>query len=207
MCPVPVPLGALRTKRLVGRTREREAIKAAIEAEDELRVIHIIGGGGIGKTRLLEAIPEEILLTCSNKDRCQWGGIFDLYHTDIHTNSGIEAAILRALDADGFKEYREKRAEYEKLRRAGGDPKLLEELREELWKLFVKGFNEITAQTRVILCFDTVELIQYESDMVQEVCGIEYGGVEVREWLKTVIPQLKNAVVIFAGRPKPQLWG
>ena len=207
MYPIP-SLGPLKTKRLIGRTKEKEALKAAIEAEGELRVIHIIGGGGIGKTRLLEAVPDEMLPTCSNKAHCQWCEIFDLYHTDIHTNSGIEAAILEALDPDGngFKKYREKRAEYEKLRRAGGYMKLLEELREELGRLFVKEFNEITAQTRPLLCFDTVELIQYESDVVQEVCGIEYGGVEVREWLKTVIPQLENTVVIFAGRPKPQLW-
>ena len=206
MRPAPVPLGALRTKRLVGRTKEREAIQAAVEAEGELRVIHIIGSGGIGKSRLLEAIPEEILPTCSNKDRCQWCGIFDLYHTDVHTNSGIEAAIIKALDPKGFTEYRDLRREYGNLRRAGGDPKRLEKLRKELGKLFVQGFNEIATQTRVILCFDTVELIQYESDMVQEVCGIEYREVEVREWFRMVIPQLENTVVIFGGRPKPRLW-
>lgn len=102
-------LGALRTKRLIGRTREREAIRTAIEAEGEFRVLHIIGDGGMGKTRLLEAIPEEILPMCSNKDRCQWGGIFDLYHTDLHTNSGIEAAIIKALAPEGFTEYRARR--------------------------------------------------------------------------------------------------
>jgi len=171
-----------------------------------LRVLHIIGEGGMGKTRLLEAIPEEILPQCDNRDSCQWGGFFDLYHVDIHTNSGIEAAIIKALNPKEFKEYRARRREYEKLRRAGGAPGRLEELRGELRELFVQGFNEITDQTRVILCFDTVELVQYESDEVQKVCGIELHGIEVREWLTRVIPQLKNAVVILAGRPRKMSW-
>jgi len=159
----------------------------------------------MGKTRLLEAIPEEMLPMCSNKDRCQWGGIFDLYHTDLHTNSGIEAAIIKALAPESFTEYRARRGEYENLRSAGGDPKRLEELREELRALFVQGFNENAVQIRPIFCFDTVELVQYESDAVQEVCGIEPHGIEVRGWLTTVIPQLKNAVIILAGRPRKML--
>ena len=146
MCPAPLPLGALRTQRLIGRTKEREAIRTAIEAEGELRVLHIIGDGGIGKTRLLEAIPEEILPKCSNKGRCQWGGILDLYHTDLHTNSGIEAAIIKALAPEGFAEYRTRREEYEKLRPSSVS--LIHRVREErcvLAKALVKAGERVVA--------------------------------------------------------------
>jgi len=205
MCPVPVLLGALRTKRLVGRTKEREAIKAAIEAEDELRVIHIIGDGGIGKSRLLEAIPEETLPTCSNKDRCQFGGILDFYQTDIHTNSGLEATIIHALDPKGrgFKVYREAREELERLRLAGG--RQFEEIRRKLGEYFVQGLNEITAKRRLILCFDTVETIQYESDIIESLIDTGVTGMEVEDWLTTHIPNFKNTVIIFSGRPNPKL--
>lgn len=206
MCPARLSLGPLRTERLIGRTHEREAIQAAIEAEGELRVIHLIAWGGMGKTRLLEAIEEEILPKCGEKERCRWSGIFDLYHVDIHTNSGLEQAIIKALAPKGFREYRAKRREYERLRSAGGDPRRLEEMRSELAELFIEEFNKITSSIRVILCFDTMELIQYESDVVQEVCDIGLLGIEVRDWLLTVIPRLDNAVVILAGRPKPELW-
>lgn len=160
----------------------------------------------MGKTRLLEAIEEEILPKCGEEDRCRWSGIFDLYHVNIHTNSGLEAAIIKALAPQKFEEYRTKRKEYERLRSAGGDPRRLEEMRGELTELFIAEFNEITSGTRVILCFDTMELIQYENDVVQEVCDIGLLGIEVRDWLLTIIPQLDNAVVILAGRPKPELW-
>jgi tetratricopeptide (TPR) repeat protein len=205
MCPVPAPLGALRTKRLVGRTKEREAIKAAIEAESELRVIHVIGEGGIGKSRLLEAIPGEILPTCSNKDRCQFGGILDFYHADIHTNSGLEATIIQAVDPKerGFKAYRGARDELERLRLAGG--RQFEEIRRKLGEYFVQGLNEITAKRRVILCFDTVETIQYESDIIESLIDTGVTGMEVEDWLTTHIPNFKNAVIIFSGRHNPRL--
>jgi len=205
MCPASLPLGALRTRRLVGRTREREAIKAAIEAEGELRVIHIIGSGGIGKSRLLEAIPEEILPTCSNKDRCQFGGILDFYHTDIHTNSGLETAIIQALDprGEGFKAFREAREELERLRPAGGAR--FEEIRRKTDEYFDEGLNEITAKRRLILCFDVVETIQYESDIIESLIDTGATGMEVEAWLTTHIPNFKNAVIIFSGRPNPKL--
>lgn len=207
MCPTRPPLGILRTGRLIGRVREREAIRTAIEAEGELRILHVIGDGGMGKTRLLEAIPEEILPKCLNKDRCQWGGILDLYHTDFHTSKGIEAAIIRALGLPGFTEYFAKCEEYEKLRRAGGDPRRLEEMRRSLRRQFVESFNGVTQQRRIVLCFDTVELIQYESDVVQQVCRIEPRGLEIRGWLLDSVSKMQNVVVILAGRRPPvEIW-
>lgn len=211
MCPAPLPLGALRTRRLIGRTREKEAIKAAIEAEGKLRILHIIGDGGMGKTRLLETIREEILPNCSNKDRCEWGGIFDFYFADIQRSSGLEAAILAALDPkeQGFEAYRERRKELDRLREAGVAPQRIEEVRASLGDYFAQGFNDLSANRRIILCLDTVETIQYESDevqnLLQDLVGTKLTAMEVKDWLITNIPKLKNAVIIFAGRPSPKL--
>jgi len=198
--------GVLRTRRLVGREREKAIIREAIEAEGELRILYIVGDGGIGKTRLLEEVPN-ILAQCKNRDSCRYGGIFDLYVTELQSNSGLEAATMAALDPveEGFKDYRARRKEYKKLRQAGGDPKRIEALRKQLEELFVQGFNEISTKARVILCLDTVETIQYESDAVQKVGEIGLTGIEIKDWLLKNLPRLKNVVVILAGRPKPQL--
>ncbi|MBU0495979.1 MAG: ATP-binding protein [Chloroflexi bacterium] len=206
------PLGELSTEHLIGRDQERAVLRAVIDMPEHLAIVYVLGKGGQGKTRLLQAIPTEIMADHTSAQSVTWVGIFDLYHADIHTNSGIERAIIRQLESLGhkraFAEYHKARAQYDRFRQAGGFGEALETRRRELGALFVEGFNKLTEATRLILCFDTVEMVQYESDVVQQVCGLEYGGVEVREWLEKTIPQLRNVVVVIAGRvaEKPHLW-
>ena len=201
--------GPLETQKLIGRTREKEIIRAAVEADQDLRVIYLIGEAGIGKTRLLKEVPV-LIEESTARDRCVYGGLFDLYHVDIHTNSGIEMAIAEALDPKKknkyFAEYRTERRRFERLRKAGVAPEQLENLRQKLGGLFTEAFNRLTDQRRVVLCFDTVELVQYEEETVYELFAISRGGVEVRKWLSEHIPQMQNAVVILAGRPRTLLW-
>jgi len=198
--------GALRTVRLVGRTKERAAIRSAIEAEGSLRVLHLIGEGGIGKTRLLEEIPN-IIASSGKSDACLWGGIVDLYDTTTHSHIGIERAILGALDPAGeeFVNYRAAREEYSRLRRSGVDAERLNRLRIRSSALFVEEFNRLSSQRRVVLAFDTAESVQYESDLVQELCGLGFGDLEVRSWLLDQLPRLRNAVFVIASRPQPRL--
>lgn len=197
-----------KTRQLIGREAEEKILKQAIEG-DSLRVVYITGEAGLGKTRLLEDIPA-IIETCRNRDRCLWSKkdwIIDLYDPEKHTNSGLEAAILKALDPDQeqFIVYRQARKEFSRQRRAGADMFTLEKLRQGLVEKFIAGFNEISRNKRVIIALDTVELVQYESDVVQQVCGIEPQGIEVREWLTENLPRLNNAVLVLAGRPKLEL--
>ncbi len=197
-----------KTRQLIGREAEERILCQAIEG-DGLCVVYITGEAGVGKTRLLENLPA-IIGKCSNHDKCLWSKkdwIIDLYDPEKHSNSGLEAAIVGALDPDKemFAAYRKGRKEFDRQRRAGASLFTLEQLRHSLIEKFIAGFNEISREKRVVIALDTVELVQYESDVVQQVCGIEPQGIEVREWLTSNLPRLENTVFILAGRPKPEL--
>lgn len=197
----------------VGRGSEKEAIKKAIGAQGQLRILFLVGEPGIGKTWLLDQVPA-ILQECANKSSCHCGEIIDFYYTPYHRSSGIEEAIRQIADPDdeGFVMYKAKREEYEKHRIAGRWTKELEQERAELENYFLADFNAITRTgVRPVLRFDTLESLQYESDRVQELCGLdptrEIGRIETRAWLLNNIPRMENTVVILAGRPRPErLW-
>ena len=197
-----------KTGQLIGRKAEERILRQAIEGDD-LSVVYVTGGAGLGKTRLLENLPA-IIGDCSNCARCLWSErnwIIDLYDPEKHSNSGLEAAIVKALDPDKkmFDAYRQGRKEFDRQRRAGADLLTLEKLRQGLIEKFIAGFNDVSREKRVVVALDTVELIQYESDVVERVCGIEPQGIEVREWLTENLLRLENAVFVLAGRPKPEL--
>ena len=199
--------GRLRTSKLIGRQRECEMLRAAIEADGELRVVYVTAPAGVGKTRLLAEVSH-LRGQCSNVEGTKILPLLDFYFTDVQSNSQLEERILSQLGRTHFSAYLEQREKFEKRRQNGWFESGLEGQRTELAGLFVQGFNGFTQNTRVILRFDTLELVQYEPDEVQEVFGLPERGVEVRSWLRTVLPQLKNTVIILAGREqeRPQVW-
>ena len=199
--------GNLRTSKLIGRQRECEMLRAAMEAEGELRVVYVTAPAGVGKTRLLAEVPR-LREQCSNAEQTKIVPLLDFYFTDIQSNSQLEERILSRLDRNCFSTYLEQREKFEKRRKDGWFESGIEEQRAQLAALFVQGFNDFTKNTRVILRFDTLELVQYEPDEVQSILGLTEWGIEVRSWLRTVLPQLRNTVVILAGREqeKPQVW-
>ncbi|MDY7041864.1 MAG: ATP-binding protein, partial [Chloroflexota bacterium] len=199
--------GRLSTSKLIGRKREGDMLRAAIEADGELRVVYVTAPAGVGKTRLLADVPR-LREQCPNVEQTKIMPLFDFYFTDVQSNSQIEERILSRLDLNCFTPYLEQRKKFERRRKDGWFESGIEKQRAQLGRLFVQGFNDFTKNTRVILRFDTLELVQYEPDAVQEVFGLEERGIEVRSWLRTVLPQLENAVIILAGREreKPQIW-
>ena len=199
--------GALQAEQIVGRQKERDDIEQAIRAEGELRILYIVGDGGIGKTRLLQEVPSIVAKLQGQGAQLQYGGLWDLHQPSIQSGDGLESVIAEALEPEGhvFDAYRATRQDLDRARAAGSDPREIEKLRHSVERAFVLGFNEISARTRVVLALDTVEAIQYESDVVQHACQIELTGLEVRDWLLTNLTALRNAVIIMAGREKRQL--
>ncbi len=194
-------LGPLQTHSLIGRENEQTIIRAAVQAAG-LRVIFIKGEAGIGKTRLVNEMPEIF------KDaHTIFADLIDLYHVDVHTISGIEKAIADSLDPGNhwFVEYRHKRKRFERLRRAGSSTEELEKLHAQLGPQFVENLNALASERRVILRFDTAELVQSEQE-IHPLLGSPNEMVEVQGWLKKHIPELKNVVVVFAGRSQGVLW-
>jgi len=173
--------GRLRTSKLIGRKRECEMLQTAIEADGELRVVYVTAPAGVGKTRLLAEVPR-LREQCSNVEQTKILPLLDFYFTDVQSNSSLEERILSRLDRGPFAPYLERRDEFERRRKDGWFESGIEEQRAELAELFIQGFNEFTKNTRVILRFDTLELVQYEPDEVQKVFGLEERGIEVRSW-------------------------
>ncbi len=191
---------APQTPHAVGRDRELQAIKEALERPGrETAILYFIGPGGIGKTRLIEEgaklAPPSVLVS----------PVIDLYHAEAHSVAGLQQLLANGLDPQEqhFAAYREKSADIER-RRTGGVGISPEE-RAALIETFLQDYRDLASQQRLALRFDTTELIQRESDRVQEVCELETSYLEIRDWLLQVLPQLPNTVVLLAGRPPAPL--
>jgi tetratricopeptide (TPR) repeat protein len=188
-----------RTSKIIGRDEEIELIRKSLEASGN-QVIYFWAMGGYGKTRLLEEAQK---LVKEAGPGYYFSGIIDLYLSDMHSNSDIERTIVENLDPNNkyFKSYREKRRAYELLRERGTDPRTLEDRRKELRQIFISEERDLAAQAyKVVLCFDTVELLQYESSAVEKLAGSI--DTRIKTWILEILPQLNNILVIFSGRPK-----
>ncbi len=187
---------------MVGRDQEIERLLSHLRARKARRFVYYWARGGLGKTRLLEELLDRVQ---AEGPGYYSTGIIDLYHTDTHSNSDVERAIVDGLDPEGrwFLEYRRERKAYLKLRELGADSERLEERRVRLSDRFVAEFNQMADEAhKLVLLFDTVELLQYESSLVEEQAGLDTVDTRLKPWLLRVLPQLLNVLVVFAGRPK-----
>ena len=204
-------LGARATPRLVNRDPSLNLIKQAIEDRPHSHVIYITGPGGVGKTFLLRDVLR----------RCRKGGewhdskaplivaedVVDLYHVHTHSMEGLTRALSEVLparaDLVGY-ERKMKRFEREKYDLAGM-LRELSTLRDEVAEAFLEDLNKLAKNHRLILALDTAEKLLYESDRIQEVLGLGEEGIAVLPWLlEKFLPKLDNAVILIAGRPKPE---
>ncbi len=188
---------------LIGREKEIKLLEKYLLAPGSgRRYIYFWAHGGLGKTRLLEELEQMVEKAGA---RFYFSGNIDLYHTDMHSTSDLEKVIMEGLDRKKkyFIDYRQERQNYELLRERGADPGVLEERRQKLGELFVKGCNDMAVDAaRLVICFDTIELLQYESSTVEEKAGLDIADTRVKPWLLDKLAQLRNVVVVFAGRPK-----
>lgn len=197
---------APRTERVVGRVFELDEIRSALCDSTEIsHILYFVGPGGIGKTRLLEEAA--LLATEIEGSAIAVADIVDLYHSEFHSAEGIQAAIADGLDPEGlhFLAFRDKRRWLAQSRAAGVDPSLLITALQELDELFLADYDSFSRDHRSLLRLDTTELIQYESERVQQVCQIEQVAAEVQTWLLRTLPQLPNTVTLLAGRPPAPL--
>lgn len=194
---------------LVDREPVIRAIKAALNARGNTRVIYLCGSGGAGKTRLLE----ESKIIASSKSSLYWAGIFDLYHTDLHNPFRLQSAIIENLNPGRqyFTDYWEKRELFDRKRGDGvftssSDAAVQSEIA-TLNQLFIDALNRFTSRHRVVLAFDTLENIGEELDLIQQVFKLETvkGSLSARQWLLDLCREAKNTVILLAGRPNVEL--
>lgn len=196
---------ALQTETMIGAERKeflRQVNKAIADRKKEY-IFFFVGIGGIGKTRLLKEIGKSV----DKQQGVLWSEIVDLYQSEMHSNSDIEQKLAEKLDPDNeyFQPYHELRQTFETDRYAGFGGNLLERKRQELTQQFVECFNELSKDIRLVLTFDTLELVQYESEDIQELCEVQDENTSVKSWLLSQVPHFKNTVTIFSGRPHRQL--
>ncbi len=215
-------LGARATPELVNRKQILNTIQMTLDSA-ECRVVYITGKGGMGKTRLLRDILQ----------RCAPGGewfrpgllsmwdVLDLYHTHTHVQDGFAQSILDALseraaqthDAQSLKKcrvafgkYQEAYNHFEKSKyHLAGMLKELSELRDQVAQEFVNALNALAQSYHLVLAIDTAEKLFYETDEIQQAIELGEEGIAVLSWLlKKVLPVLRNATILVAGRPDPE---
>ena len=195
------------TAEMVGRNKEIERLTTYLHNRGDNNFLYYWAQGGLGKTRLLEEL-ERLVEKAGEGYRST--GIIDLYHTDVHSTSDVERAIVTGLDpkAEHFPRYWHERRRYELLRERGTDPGILERYRENLSQIFIDECRQLSLDVRkLVISFDTVELLQYESSVVEETANLDTVDTQIKPWLLDKLSQLRNVLVVFAGRPKVPLAG
>jgi len=190
---------------LVGRRAEVERLRGYLHDRGARHAVYYVAPGGIGKTRLLE---ELMRMVQEAGPGFRTSGIIDLYHTDTHSTSDVERVMVDQLDprARHFPHYREERRHFERLRELGADPTVIEERRAHLVEAFIADCRDLAlASKKLVLCFDTIELFQHESSLVEEMAGLGAVDTRVKVWLLRTLPRLGNVLIVFAGRPKQRL--
>jgi tetratricopeptide (TPR) repeat protein len=202
----PSPPFTPRSHGLIGRKHFLDAIHAAIaDQTGRSYVFYFVGPGGVGKTRLLE----EATAVSQAASSIGWRttGIVDLYHADYHSPEGLRDAVADGLDPEHqyFQRYRTLRQDLAQKRSYGVTGSELEKARAELERVFQHEYTLLAGQKRLVLCFDTMELVQYESDVVQEICQVQDVDMEIKHWLLKQVSHFPNTVTLFAGRPRLRL--
>ena len=179
-------------------------ILKAIEATDRsTHVFYITSKGGEGKTILLRQIGMKLGSPDGITPCFPWSGILDLYHSDVNTNSGLEAHLSQALETAGeFQSYRDEHDAYAARREAGLIGWELEAERARMAEVFAECMNAVTRWSRVVIALDTTERIQYELDEIQKLCQMEDESTTVKAWLLDQLRRWENCVVLLVGRPE-----
>ncbi|MBI3164237.1 MAG: ATP-binding protein, partial [Chloroflexi bacterium] len=190
----------LPKSQLVNMEKELRAIKQALAERSQGRLLYVRGEGGVGKTRLLE---ESAKITQSATG-ILWGGLIDLYHSNFHSAPHLQKTIANNLDPKDlyFKKYRQFQAEFERKRSSGIST--ANEL-DELEDVFLADYNLLASAKRIALAFDTLEKIDDEYDLVQQIEASAAAGYTIQRWLLRFCANAQNTTIIMAGRPAPAL--
>jgi hypothetical protein len=197
---------ARRSDTLFGRGEQLAGL-GALGAAGPTRLVCVVGAGGLGKTRLIEAFGQQL-----DDQGLPHGPIVDFYHVDSFRASAIEAGIVRALKRSAprhaalFEPYFAAVGDLERARNSGsGFPAAQRQLREA----FVASYNAFAAEaasagSRVVLLFDTVEQAVELSDETEERLGLGQSSASAggEHWLRAILPRLANTLVVVGGRPE-----
>ncbi len=166
----------------IGRENELANIKQLIEAWDTQQILCIEGKkGGMGKTRLLNEIENRF----STKSKILMPKIIDFDYMAFRIPGRLSSTIAKAI-GHGFEAYSEQLKKLNEMEKGDLSQELLNQQKEAVKQAFVTCFNEISAQQRIVLRFDTTDALQGKKEIWQEVVDL--------------FPPLKNYLLVITGR-------
>jgi tetratricopeptide (TPR) repeat protein len=140
----------------VGRTEELDLFEQVLWHRRPEWIIHVLGSGGIGKTRLLEQMwelvqeeyPGAVLVTEE---------VVDFYKTANHTPLGLLDDLAHQLGHEHFQAFVGEAHRFRRL--IAGEPDVAErhEAEEHLIGAFFEEYDRLVAERPVVLLFDTCE--------------------------------------------------
>lgn len=177
----------------VGREEELTIIREHLQAWGTRRVIFIAGGGGIGKTRLLN----EVVTRFSNLPNVslKTPAIIDFDDDRYKFRDNVKFALARQIDVAAFSPYFETFHDLRLAEERWGDANMTMITRKALAvdRDFIENFNNILRDSRVLLRFDTTDAISLNDPLTLK-------------YLFDMVMQLENIVLIVAGRNADEIY-
>ncbi len=152
------PFQPTESKKLfVGRKRELEQIDGVLVGGQPQWVIQIHGDGGIGKTRLLESLRDEVRKGGRKKTwRCT--DLIDFYKTSNRTTFGLLAEIARQLGRECFPKFEKQREASWEVLTTNPDPSLYQDAVHRVTNAFFEDWRQLLKDgAHFLLLFDTCE--------------------------------------------------
>ncbi len=159
----------------VGRVEPLKIIQGQLKRDGETGVVNIAGQGGVGKTTLLRKVGQDVAARPSTLVT----EVIDFSQT-VHRVESWVLERLAQIKPDSFPTYHTTIRDIEKLEPL---PRLYRE--EEACEAFIADYNRLARTHRILMLFDTVELVQ-ETPLL--------------DFILELVQRLENTVLILAGR-------
>jgi len=198
----------------VGRTHEFAQIDQVLETGKPQWQICVQGDGGIGKTRLLEALRERMRKRRRRKWLCT--ELIDFHNTSNQTEFGLLAEIARQLGAAHFAQFEKQLQNFSEVLTQNPDASLYQEAVHRVAEAFFEGWRELLRRgERILLLFDTCEEMHDLAGWVARTFLPQLLKIQEDVYLAaggtlTAPPDLPHqTVAVWAGRTSlqfPQAW-
>lgn len=174
----------------IRREQELDKILGLANKWGTLRVACIEADGGIGKTRLLQEVHEHYTKPDSGEeDRPSVpvvvADIMDFDALNFHVWENVQREIAKMLGGEPvFETYLTAALDLRRMEVSGVSAVGVARQKEEANRAFLTCFNKVSAERRVVLFWDTTELMP----------------PDIQDSLTQMLPRLKNCLSLLAGR-------